>query len=94
MGEPLIKWSRPKGEYLRSDDSRFRVVPIFRSTVKPDGYWLEDRSKKLPKVGRLPGGYARSSFETVKRAKEHAEWLVREERGLNPPGPAITPEML
>lgn len=85
MGE--IRWTRPKDSYLTSAGGRFQIVPIYRSTVKPDAYWLEDR------VVLHKGRATRMWCFTVKEAKARAEFTLRRERQPQQP-PRITPDML
>lgn len=71
----MIRWKRPKDAYPHSEDGRFRIVPIFRSTVKPDGYWLEDTARK-----RKSGpGFVRHNCYTVRYAKQCAETILADE---------------
>lgn len=83
-----MNWKRPRDGHLTSADGRFQIIPIYRSTVRPSGYWLEDRHQKK---GRA---YVRHDCELVRDAKWLAEAIVRHEREDYEPGFIITADML
>lgn len=83
-----MRWKHPRDGDPTSECGRFRIIPIYRSTVKPDGYWLEDRAQ------RVGTRYVRHSCSLVRDAKALAESIVRAEQGEHHPGIVITDDML
>lgn len=68
MSPADLRWKRPESSFHDSHCGRFSIVPIYRSTVKPDGYKLKD---KLTKKEHW--------VDTVRDAKQRALEIVVKE---------------
>jgi hypothetical protein len=65
----IVEWRRGESSFHDSKCGRFSIVPIYRSTVKPDGYRLKDNKRKTEHW-----------VDRVRDAKARAQDIVNDER--------------